>query len=250
MTTLLLGFRQSEDNQALWRSAIKRGWDVERVRAFGGVRELDLEKLVDDDIAIYVEALWAPSVAKRLKRKLLETPNQWMENLPYHLVQRDIYLTTLAEAINYLDPVFIKPPNDKSFAARVYQPGTFPDIFDDYSMPVLVSNPVKFIDEFRCFCLDGKVLTMSPYLNNGVLSREYDWATSSNQDLNVTKFAEEVLATVETPRAIVIDVGMMRDVFGNEVWAVVEANAAWGSGIYGCDPDKVLDVVHAATEKI
>jgi hypothetical protein len=30
-------------------------------------------------------------------------------------------------------------------------------------------------------------------------------------------------------------------------WAVVEQNSAWGAGIYGCDPEKVLAVLrHAA----
>lgn len=29
-------------------------------------------------------------------------------------------------------------------------------------------------------------------------------------------------------------------------WAVVEQNAAWGSGIYGCDPEEVLEVLRFA----
>jgi len=31
-------------------------------------------------------------------------------------------------------------------------------------------------------------------------------------------------------------------------WAVVEANAAWGSGLYGCDPVKVLEVLRCAVK--
>ena len=30
-------------------------------------------------------------------------------------------------------------------------------------------------------------------------------------------------------------------------WAVVEQNAAWGSGIYGCDPEQVLEVLRVAS---
>jgi hypothetical protein len=37
-------------------------------------------------------------------------------------------------------------------------------------------------------------------------------------------------------------------VIASRGWAVVEQNAAWGSGIYGCDPAAVLAVLrHAAT---
>ncbi|BFV60360.1 hypothetical protein KCMC57_up54640 [Kitasatospora sp. CMC57] len=39
--------------------------------------------------------------------------------------------------------------------------------------------------------------------------------------------------------AVVVDVGLLAD--GG--WAVVEANPAWASGGYACDPDAVLDVV-------
>jgi hypothetical protein len=37
---------------------------------------------------------------------------------------------------------------------------------------------------------------------------------------------------------VVVDVGLTAG-----GWAVVEANAAWASGGYACDPDAVLDVV-------
>lgn len=57
--------------------------------------------------------------------------------------------------------------------------------------------------------------------------------------------AENALAQMShcSHRAIVVDVG---EIFGRG-WAVIEANAAWGSGIYGCDPGRVLDVIRHAT---
>jgi hypothetical protein len=42
------------------------------------------------------------------------------------------------------------------------------------------------------------------------------------------------------PRATVLDIGVIQG------WAVVELNAAWGAGIYGCNPEAVLDVVRYA----
>jgi hypothetical protein len=47
---------------------------------------------------------------------------------------------------------------------------------------------------------------------------------------------------VPLPPSVALDVGHI----DGSGWAVVEANAAWASGIYGCDPGKVLDVVARA----
>jgi len=49
-------------------------------------------------------------------------------------------------------------------------------------------------------------------------------------------------ADLSIPPAFVMDVGIIAD----RGWAVIEANAAWGSGLYGCDPAEVLRVVRRA----
>ncbi len=55
---------------------------------------------------------------------------------------------------------------------------------------------------------------------------------------------ETVLADpcVVLSRTAVLDIGVIAD----RGWAVVEQNAAWGSGIYGCDPEQVLEVLRFA----
>ena len=53
-------------------------------------------------------------------------------------------------------------------------------------------------------------------------------------------------ARVDLPRATVIDVGTI----AGRGWAVVEQNAAWGSGLYGCDPEQVLEVLRFSSEPI
>jgi hypothetical protein len=45
------------------------------------------------------------------------------------------------------------------------------------------------------------------------------------------------------PRAVVVDVGLI----DGRGWAVIEFNAAWGAGLNGCDPDKVLPAIVAAS---
>jgi len=239
MTTLLMSSRYTEDDQALWRAAIGRRWSVARAR---GIR---LPEIDDPEIVIYVEALYAPTIARMIGRKLLDPADDWLVKTPHDFTKRRITLTTLGKARGLADPAFVKPPNDKSFAAQVYESGAcLPKEFDA-DMPVLVAEPVRWEAEFRCFCLDGRVRTLSPYLRSGVHAKQSNYEASNGELQAATEFAETVLAApgIITPRAVVLDVGQIT----GQDWAVVEANGALGSGIYGCDPDAVLDVVQEAT---
>jgi len=88
--------------------------------------------------------------------------------------------------------------------------------------------------------------TFSVYLRDGELQKEAGYASDDGEDADMTAFVGRVLAAdaVRLPRAVVMDVGVIR----GRGWAVVELNAAWGSGIYGCDPVQVLDVIRQASE--
>jgi hypothetical protein len=242
MTTLLLSTRNSEDNQQLWRCAIQRGWSVERAR---GTSVPDID---DAEIVLYMESLFALSIADRLRLRLLQPADSWLPNLPQEYLGRRIELTTLERCRHDLFPVFAKPPNEKSFTAQVFRTAeALPSDYDP-ATPILASEPVRWGVEVRCFCLDGKVRTASPYLRDGELARLDGFAASESEMANAEQLAERVLGDprVTTPRAVVMDIGYMNE----EHWTVVEANAAWGSGIYGCDPDEVLNVVQHATEKL
>ncbi len=239
MTTLLMSSRHTEDAQALWRAAIGRGWSVTRAR---GIRVPEID---DREVVIYVESLYAPTIAKMLGRELLDLPEDWLVQLPQETTKRAIALMTLGDARGLTESAFVKPPNDKSFAAQVYESGaSLPIEFDD-DMTVLVADPVQWEFEFRCFCLDGRVRTLSPYLRLGVLAKDDDFRATQDEQDEAIRFAESVLASANavTPRAVVVDVGQI----AGQGWAVVEANAAWGAGIYGCDPGSVLDVIRHAT---
>ena len=65
MTTLLMSSRHTEDDQALWRASVSRGWSVARAR---GIRLPDID---DSEIVIYVESLYSPTIAKMIGRELL-----------------------------------------------------------------------------------------------------------------------------------------------------------------------------------
>lgn len=239
MTTLLMSSRHTADDQALWRAATRRGWSVARAR---GIR---LPEIDDSEIIICVEALYAPTTVKMVGRQLLDPPEDWLVQLSHEFKQRRIRLTTLEQAQAITEAVFMKPPNDKSFAAQVYESGAFLPSEFDADMPVLVSEPVQWEAEFRCFCLDRKVKTLSPYQQSGIHAKLSDYEASRAEVQAAMSFAEAVLAVTDsmTPRAVVLDVGQ---IVGRD-WAVVEANGAWGSDICGCDPEAVLDVIRHAT---
>jgi hypothetical protein len=237
--TLVLSPRHSEDSQRLWRAAGWLGWRTERLTSWRIPPEL---RSVREPV-IYVEALTAPTLAEEFGITLVEPPDDWLPRLPDEYRQRAVRLTTLGEARTNPNPRFVKPPNDKSFTAGVYRGDDLPKEFPD-EMPVLVAEVVKWQKEFRCFILDRQLQTFSIYLRDGALQKENGFASTDEEDAEVTAFVNRVFADprVELPKAVVMDVGVIE----GRGWAVVELNAAWASGLYGCDEAKVLEVLRHA----
>ena len=153
MPTLLLSARQTEDAQRLWQACIAEKWQV--IRAHGWkVPDISAEEVV-----VYGEPLFAQLVAQTLGLRLQEPPVDWLPRLPLRWRGREVRLTTLAEARAVSTCSFIKPAEEKCFAARVYSgggelppPGPLPE-----SLPVLVQEVVNWKSEFRCFVLDREV---------------------------------------------------------------------------------------------
>ena len=238
MTTLVLSARTNADNQRLWREAVRRGWSVQRVT---GPRC----EPIDDDVVLYVEPIFAPSLCADLGVSLIDPGDDWLPSLPFELVNRRIELTTVAAARRCPGPVFVKPPNDKSFVARVYGPDDPLPCDLAGSSAVLVAEAVEFVREYRAFVHGRTVQAISPYIRNGQLSSVVDYAAPAAERAAAHAFLDHVLNDRRVPdvEAVVIDVGCLAD--GR--WAVVEANGCWGSGLYGCDAAAALDVIAAAT---
>ena len=239
MTTLLLSARSTEDNQRLWRAAIQYGWNVERARGSSVP-----DGLAGKEIVLYMESLFAHAVAKKLSLKLLEPEEDWLVKLSFQYRKRDVRFATFGDARRLMEPAFVKPPNEKLFQPKVFASGQqLPAGYDD-SMKVLIAEPVSFEVEYRCFVLDRQIRTMSPYLRHGQLAKLDDFAAPDHELAEASIFAQQLLAddAVPLPRAVALDIGFIAD----RGWAVVELNAAWGSGIYGCDPAEVLAVIKNA----
>lgn len=243
MPTLIFTPRHSEDSQALWKAAARQGWNVERLSGWRVPEHLrDL-----DEPVFYGEALFGPSISEELGLTLSNPPEDWLARLPYEFRSRDIRLSTLAAERASTVAAFIKPPNDKSFPANVYTGAELPHGYDE-DMPVLVSAIVRWLCEFRCFVLDRELRTYSLYSRDGELARDSGFASTPDEDAGLREFVDRLLADarVDLPRACVIDAGIIE----GTGWACVEQNAAWGAGLYACDPDAVLEVLRHAGKRI
>lgn len=163
-----------------------------------------------------------------------------------HSPSDDLLLTVPAKFLNrqaagmalgetpFVDfPAFIKPVVPKQFRGKVYESsaalaaecrGLPPDT------PVLVAEAVAFTAEVRSFALDGVVLDAAVY-------------EGSAGAAGAREFVEALTQSMSLPRAVVVDVGLI-DGCG---WAVVEFNAAWGAGLNGCEAEKVLPAIVAAS---
>jgi ATP-grasp domain, R2K clade family 2 len=242
MPTLVFTPRYTEDSQALWKAAGALGWKTERLTSWRVPEHL---KGLAGPV-LYGEALFGPALAEQLGIVLTNPPEDWLVELPMEYKHRKIRLSTLGEARTLVEPAFVKPPNDKSFPAGVYTGSLLPSEYED-NMTVLVSEVVKWEKEFRCFVLDREVKTYSLYSRYGELQREQGFSSTPEEDQGVEEFMSKLLADrrVSLPRATVIDVGTIE----GRGWACVEQNAAWGSGIYGCNASAVLEVLEHAASK-
>src|SRR6266700_3870164 len=237
--TLVLSPRYTSDSIALNTVAIETGWTVERLQSWRPPAHL-----FNREVVPYGEPLFAAVVADTLQHILIEPRLAWVAEIPLDFRQRDVQFTNLATARTQGRRSFIKPADDKCFPARIYESGS--DLpFDglEGSIPVLISEPVSWEIEFRCFVLEQQVAALSVYSRKGELAEDErgNWPAADSELQEAVLFANSVLhdARFGFPPAGVLDIGIIR----NRGWAVVEANACWGSGIYGCNPRGVLETL-------
>lgn len=168
MPTLILSPRYSDDSIKLRRAAVALGWDVMRLASCRCPDDFEPEEPV-----LYAEPLFNEAVAQQLGLAVVEPSEDFLVRLPSEYVKREVRLTTAAEARSLPGPAFFKPPNRKTFPARVHASGAgLPEMPDDD--PVLASEPVVWIAEFRFFVRDRRVHAWSPYWLQGALARVDD----------------------------------------------------------------------------
>lgn len=246
MPLLVLSPRFSSDSRLLATTAVNLGWEKMRLHEWRVSNELRGRK----DLVLYGEQLFAELLRDELGLQLCNPPDDLLTLLPIQLCRRRIEFMTYEQARKTTSARFIKPPDFKSFKAKVYASGAeLPTPADkaEAEQSVLLSEVVHWDVEFRAFVLDGNIVDLSAYARDGELNaspiQDEEWQATDDERRNASLCVGNVLnCGIPLPRACVIDVGHIR----GKGWAVVEANPAWGSGIYGCDPVKVLQVIQHA----
>ncbi len=154
--------------------------------------------------------------------------------VPTEFLSRRVELRRLSELDTFIFPKFVTTIVPKQIRSRVY--ATAAELKDeatglDHDTSLLVSDPVQFAAELRLFVLDASILDSAFYEGEGDASA-------------AIAFGSRLLHYVKTPRAVVVDVGRLHD--GR--WALIEFNAAWGAGLNGCDPIRVLPAIAQASD--
>jgi hypothetical protein len=243
MPTLILPPRITDDSVKLWRAAIAAKWQTLRLDRWHAPENLD-----PADIAVY--GGYFVAFANELGISLLVPPNNFLASLPPELTKRHVQLLRLSEARNLTHRAFYKPADDKCFLAKIYDSGAqlpaHHELPDD--VPVLISEIVRWQLEFRCFILDRKLITLSPYLRHHekIETADGEFLATEEEFAEARNFVNALLniPTIPLPPTLVIDVGLTQD----RGWAAIEANQVWGAGIYGCDPVAILPLLRRACQ--
>ena len=243
MTTLILSTTSLPAGPALRDAALQAGW---RVRAFD---EPPLPR-PRGDVVFYGGTDVALAVASHFGLAFVEPPLDLPARLPTPFLNRAVQYARFRDLDRLAAPAFVKPADAlrKAFDAGVYSSrdqiraprGVPPET------PVLVSDPVEWLAEFRCFVLEGRVVASSPYLSFGrpVWRPFGQGGEKARTAPDALAFCQRLLSQsrIALPPAFVVDVGLIEE----RGWAVVEFNPAWCSGLLGADPAAVLPVLARA----
>lgn len=118
MPTLILSPRYSDDSITLRRAAIALDWDVMRLASWRCPEDFEPVEPV-----LFAEPLFNAAVADQLGLTSVVPPDDFLVRLPAEYLGRNVRLMTAQSARALAGPVFLKPPNRKTFQARVYADG-------------------------------------------------------------------------------------------------------------------------------
>lgn len=225
---LLIPDKPDEERDALADAFAEGGGVVHRLGRFW-----DPPMLSPNSVRVYGADSFCLVLQQKLGFTLYSPDDELVLRVPARFLQRSLVRRLLGEALADSLPAFIKPVMPKQFRGAVYSErstleeecrGLPPET------PVFVSEPVRLTSEVRCFVLGGQVLDAAVYEGTATVGP-------------ACEFVEALARVVSLPKSVVVDVGHIAD----RGWAVIEFNAAWGAGLNGCNPTKVLPAILAAS---
>ncbi|WP_292008831.1 ATP-grasp domain-containing protein [Chryseobacterium sp.] len=225
----------TEDSNLLKKASINSPYELSRFNAKWNVPE----EFRADVIGVYGEDIYAEIVSEQCGLTLLKPQDNWLANISEKFTKRKISYGLLKDYIQK-ENIFIKCSDFKSFKAGVYKKVTDIHGFDslDQNATVFISEVVEWQLEVRCFVFNNEIKTFSSYWRNNTFDTS---SLSENEQQGLLNFFKDFIQQYADtlPTAIVLDFGIIKD----KGWALIEANPAWCSGLYACDPEKALEVI-------
>ena len=183
------------------------------------------------------------SALKQISPDLVPTPNDYPKSLRSFLHRR-IWRTTLGEVIRSSESAefvggFVKPSGvDKRFTGRRIQSLSDLQFLRSFSLSTEIyqSEIVEWVQEWRCFVLDGEILGVRQYRGVG---------NQAPTDLSREMIAA-FMASDEGKRAFALDVGELT--CGQ--WALVEVNDAYALGRYSLEATSYTELIVAAWREL
>jgi hypothetical protein len=215
--------------QDVERDAVAAAWEGK------GGRVLRIDKFWSrPDVDPAAVALYGPDsfclvLAQLLGLELLSPSDDLLVRVGNSVTKRAVQGVTLAEALRGPFPVFVKPLVPKAFRAGVWRAPE--DLKEECKglgdeTPVIMSEVVQIAAEARAWVMDGQVLTCAVYEGEGDSSEAAAALASFTRDIPL-------------PEACVVDAAYI----AGRGWALLEANAAWGAGLNGCDAALALTCI-------
>jgi hypothetical protein len=187
-------------------------------------------------VRLYGNDTFCLVLAQKFDLELVSPADDLMASLPERFLKRKLEIVSLGFIAQHHFPVFIKPVIPKLFRAGVYH--TLAELQKEVAglandTRLIVSEIVDFSAEARSFVLNGEVKACAIY----------EGSADCEQAL---AFVQEITKSVALPVTCVLDVGFIAD----RGFAFIEANAAWGAGLNGCDPNGVVPCIEAAVTNL
>ncbi|WP_342378170.1 ATP-grasp domain-containing protein [Myxococcus stipitatus] len=215
------------------RDAVARAWEVGggtvlRVDRFWSPPEVEPAKT-----RVYGNDTFCLVLAQKLGLTLESPVDDLLLSVDASWLGREVLGSTLEQVVTGPFPRFIKPQVPKLFRARVWNE---PEALLaecrglDPKTLVLSSEVVDLRAEARAWVLDGHVVTCALYEGEGHVS-------------TARSFLDTVARQTRLPPACVLDAAWVE----GSGWVLLEANAAWGAGLNGCDASEAARCIAAAS---
>lgn len=248
MPTLLLSSGLQPEADELAAVAERTSWDVRWINSVA-----DATDFPDEDCAFYGDTVAGTLLGNSPQFALIEPTFDLLTRIPHRYTGRQIEHGILADARRKSEPVFVKSADacNKCLSPRVWENGAAIQCHDGTPLttPVLISEPVAWLVEYRLIILEREVVTFSPYMRCGVRANVFgeSWPHDGEEVNKILSGCHNLLAdrALSIPPAVTLDVGLIE----NLGWAVVEFNPVWCSRLYACDRGRMLPVLRRACLK-